>query len=302
MEKPWYSFLYIKSPITKIVLGILSVLVAIAVILIVGVMEESRMEAQTGNWDGRSVEKGAELYANNCYTCHGDNGQGGAGPALNSRHFFESRIQEIGFAGTLEDYVNLTIAAGRPSNTNGQWSVIMPTWSSRFGGPLRDDQVQQLTDYVMNWESSALLQTPEEDPFIPFANIPVTASDGVTDTAAAGGETAAAEGPRAPEVLFGNPPNGVLGCEACHNLELPQDDNNKGPIGPNLGNLAVNAANRVPGEDAATYVHNSIVNPTAHTVEGYMTGLMPAGFESKMTPEELDALVNWLLDPNRAAQ
>lgn len=301
MEKPWYSFLYVRSPITKIVLGILSVLVAIAVILIVGVMEESRMEAQTGNWDGRSVEKGAELYANNCYTCHGDNGQGGAGPALNSKHFFESRVKEIGFAGTLEDYVRLTIAAGRPSNTNGQWSVIMPTWSSRFGGPLRDDQVQQLTDYVMNWESTALLQTPEEDPFIPFANIPVTASDGVTDTAAAGGDTAAAEGPRAPELLFGNPPGG-MGCVACHNLELPQDDSNRGPVGPNLGNLAENAANRVAGEDAVTYVHNSIVNPSAHTVEGYLTGLMPAGFDTKMTPEEIDGLVNWLLDPNRAAQ
>ncbi len=76
MEKPWYSFLYIKSPITKIVWGIASVLIAIVVVLAVGIMENNRMEAQTGNWDGRSVEKGAEIYANNCFTCHGDHGQG----------------------------------------------------------------------------------------------------------------------------------------------------------------------------------------------------------------------------------
>ncbi len=99
------------------------------------------------------------------------------GPALNSKYFFESRLAEVGYAGTLEDYVRLTVAAGRPSNTNSQWGVIMPTWSSSYGGPFRDDQVQQVTDYVMNWESTAILQTPEEDPYIPFNNIPVAAAE-----------------------------------------------------------------------------------------------------------------------------
>jgi mono/diheme cytochrome c family protein len=300
MEKPWYSFLYVKSPITKIVWGIASVLVAIVAVLAIGIMEESRMEAQTANWDGRSIEKGAEIYANNCYTCHGPDGQGGSGPALNSKHFFENRLAEIGFAGTIEDYVKLTIAAGRPSNAHGQWLVVMPTWSSEFGGPLRPDQVEHVTNYVLNWESTAVLQTPDEDPFIPFANIPVTAADGVTGTATTtteGGEVAM----RDPAAIFANPPAGI-GCEACHNLTLPEDANNRGIIGPNLGNLADHAGTRVPGEDAYTYVHNSIVNPSAFTVPGYPAGVMPPGLETRMSAEELDALINWLLDPNRVAQ
>ena len=303
MEKPWYAFLYIKSPITKIVWGIASVIVAIVVILVVGLLEENRMEAQTANWDGRSIEKGAELYANNCYTCHGIDGRGGAGPALNSKHFFEKRLAEVGFAGTIEDYVKLTVAAGRPSNSHGQWSVMMPTWSSTYGGPLRTDQVQQVTDYVLNWQSTAILQTPEEDPFIPFANIPVDASSDVSGTVTAGDTTAGAEadGPRSPEVLFGNPPSG-MGCVACHNLSLPEDANNRGLIGPNLGNLADHAGDRVPGEDAVTYVHNSIVNPGAFVVPSYPAGVMPQGFDTRMTPEEIDGLVQWLLDPSRAAQ
>lgn len=300
MEKPWYSFLYIKSPITKIVWGIASVLVAIVVVLLVGLWEEPRMEAQTANWDGRSIEKGAEIYANNCYTCHGPSGQGGAGPALNSKHFFEERLAEVGFAGTIEDYVKLTVAAGRPSNTNGQWSVIMPTWSASYGGPLREDQVQQVTDYVLNWESTAVLQTPEEDPWIPYLNIPVTASDGMTDTTAVQ-EPAETDGPRDPALLFGNPPGG-MGCVACHNLELPEDANNRGLIGPNMGNLADHAGTRVPGEDAATYVYNSIVNPGAHIVEGYPAGVMPQDFTNRMTEEEITAMVEWLLDPNRNAE
>ena len=301
MEKPWYSFLYIKSPITKIVWGIASIIVAFVVLLAVGVMEESRMEAQTGNWDGRSVEKGAEIYANNCYTCHGLNGEGGTGPALNSRHFFENRLAEVGFAGTLEDYVKLTIAAGRPSNVNGQWVVIMPTWSVDYGGPLRNDQVEHVTNYVMNWESTALLQTPEEDPFIPFANIPTSAGDATAD-AGTGGEGDAVAEARTPLQIFGSSPQEPgLTCYTCHNLNEPQTETNRGLIGPNLGNLAETAPNRVAGEDAETYVRNSIVNPQAHLADGYAP-LMPPGLADRMTPEELDALVAWLLDPARVTQ
>ena len=112
MEKPWYSFLYIKSPITKIVWGIVSALVAIAAILLLLIMEPARMAAQASNWEGRSIEKGADIWANNCYTCHGDHGQGGAGPALNSKHFFTQRLTELGFAGTLPDYIKLTVVVG----------------------------------------------------------------------------------------------------------------------------------------------------------------------------------------------
>jgi mono/diheme cytochrome c family protein len=300
MEKPWYSFLYVKSPITKIVWGLVSTIITIIVVVFLAFVEPARMEAQTGNWDGRSIEKGAEIYANNCYTCHGIEGKGSPGPALNSKHFFTQRLTELGFTGTLEDYIKLTVAAGRPSNVHAQWSVIMPTWSSSYGGPLRDDQVGHVTNYVLNWGSTAIQQTDEEDPWIPFNNIPVTSTTTVSGTDTASG-TAAPAGPRSPEVLFGNPPDG-LGCVACHNPNLPEDANNRGLIGPNLGNLADHAGTRVAGQDAQTYVHESIVNPGAHVVEGYPAGVMPQGLDTRMTAEELDALVNWLLDPTRVTQ
>jgi mono/diheme cytochrome c family protein len=190
MEKPWYSFLYIKSPIAKIVWGIVSALVAIAVVLVLLIMEPSRMAAQANSWQGRSIEKGADIWANNCYTCHGDHGQGGAGPALNSKHFFNQRLTDIGFAGTLPDFIKLTVSSGRPNLAHGQFSVVMPTWSNRFGGPLRDDQVQNVADYVMNWQSSANRQTPDEDPFIQFANIPVSPTTTISGTASVSGTAA----------------------------------------------------------------------------------------------------------------
>ncbi len=295
MEKPWYSIFYVRSPILKILIGILSVMLAVVVLLAVGVMEENRMAAQSGNWNGRSIEKGAELYANNCSSCHGAEGKGGAGPALNSRYFFLQRINDVGFAGTLKDYVMLTVAAGRPSRANAQWGVVMPTWSSAYGGPLRADQVQQLTNYVLNWESTAVTQGPDEDPWIPFQDAPSKLS---AEELAALGQAAAAPastGPRTPPEIFTQ-----LACAGCHVLTLPQDDANHGAVGPNMGNLPDNAANRVAGQDAQTYIINSITTPNAFVVPGYQANIMPQGLRDRMTPEEFDALVAWLLDPNRA--
>ncbi len=161
MRKPWYYWLYVRSPIAKIVLGIVAVLISIVVLLAQGWMEERRMQAQTDNWQGRSVEKGAEIFANNCYTCHGADGKGlpGVAPSLHSRYFFTQRMADVGWTGTLHDYVALTVAAGRPSKTKSQWAQIMPTWGVRFGGPLRDDQVEYVTQFVLNWEKDALQQS-----------------------------------------------------------------------------------------------------------------------------------------------
>ncbi len=296
MKKPWYSFLYVRSPLVKIALGILAVLIAIGVLLFLGVIEEQRMEAQTANWDGRGVEKGAEIFANNCANCHGPDGKGlpGVAPALHSKYFFTQRLNDVSWTGSLHDYVALTVAAGRPSKVTTQWAQHMPTWSQRFGGPFRDDQVNNVTAFVLNWEEDALQQGTAEnpDPWQPFADAPSrgVASDGSAPAEAAPEPT----GPLPPQELFVS-----MGCSGCHNLDLPQDANNRGPVGPNLGNLYEVAGTFVPGEDGPTYVHNSIVNPNAYVVEGYMSGIMPQNFAERMSEEEINSLVEWLLDPNR---
>jgi mono/diheme cytochrome c family protein len=292
MEKPWYYIFYIRSPILKIVIGIISVMAAVVAIGLVFVAEEPRMAAQAGNWNGRSVETGAALYANNCASCHGVDGKGGSGPALHSNYFFTQRINDVNFAGTLEDYIKLTVAAGRPSKANtGQWVVMMPTWSSLYGGPFRDDQVVHVTNYVLNWERTALEQTPDEDPWIPYLDTPSKAVDGEGRVVA---PVAATDGPREPQVVFQQ-----LGCAGCHNLNEDQTEINRGPIGPHLGNLDQLAPTRVTGEDAVTYVHNSIVHPNDYIVPGYMANIMPGNLSTLMSDEELDALVAWLLQPDR---
>jgi hypothetical protein len=47
--------------------------------------------------------------------------------------------------------------------------------------------------------------------------------------------------------------------------------------------------------DAPAYIRDSIINPTAYTVEGFQEGLMPADLEDLLSPEDLDAVVAFLL-------
>lgn len=294
------KYLYIRSPILKILIGIAALLVAFAVILLTTITEDPRMALQAKNWDARSIENGAGLYANNCSSCHGPDGKGlpGVAPALQSHYFFAERIKDVGYAGSLESYVLLTVAAGRPSKTNTQWAQVMPTWGNAYGGPLRQDQVQQVTDYVINYRDAALAQTAEEDPWQPFRDVTKPPEAQTIGDFVPAAPVEVSTGPRTPAELWGAGING-MGCVGCHNLALDQTADSRGPVGPNMKNLYERAGSVVPGEDAQTYVHNSIVNPNAHLAEGYITGLMPQNFGERMSEEEISSLVDWLLDPNR---
>ena len=318
-KKPLYEYLYVKSPITKIAWGIASVLIGALFLVIIILTEDNRMAAQTGNWTGREIEKGAALFSNNCASCHNADGTGGSGPALHSKYFFEQRIKDVEWAGTLENYVKLTIAAGRPNLANGshyQWAVIMPTWGNTFGGPLRGDQVEALTAYVMNWEESAVQQTAEEDPWKFFQStlskaLPYDESEAgyqeKLDLALSAAKAAGVAEYELDGVIYeidvtaGRTPQEIwvqAACSGCHNINENQTADNIGAPGPYQNNLYERAGERVEGQSAEEYVKNSIVNPGDYLVEGYQA-LMPTGLGDTMTEAELDALVAWLLDPNR---
>ena len=88
-------------------------------------------------------------------------------------------------------------------------------------------------------------------------------------------------------------------CFACHNLEERQVDL-YGQNGPNFADLYERAGTRVEGMTAEEYVYESIVNPTAFVVETYeQAGQMPQNFAEKLSEDEIQALVAWLLNPDR---
>jgi mono/diheme cytochrome c family protein len=140
----------------------------------------------------------------------------------------------------------------------------MPTWGERFGGPLRDDQVDSLVAFVMNWEDRALAEATAAPELPPGEAV---GSD-IAQTLPAGDETngkALAEG--------------TLGCAACHTLST------LGPAwagdattpgigaggGPHRRTRHIGAA-----ASAEQYLLESIVNPNAHLVPGSRRWRCPA--------------------------
>jgi cytochrome c oxidase subunit 4 len=90
-------------------------------------------------------------------------------------------------------------------------------------------------------------------------------------------------------------PNGVqifqkYGCGACHAVSTLAGA--QGRIGPALDGLAQRASTRIPGRSAEAYIRQSIEEPNAYVVKGYLK-LMPP-LREQMHDGEFAALVNWL--------
>jgi cytochrome c2 len=79
-------------------------------------------------------------------------------------------------------------------------------------------------------------------------------------------------------------------CNTCH---LP--DSESMLIGPGLQNVGERAATRVEGLSAPEYIRQSIVEPSAYVVEGFVDNLMPKVYAQVFSDEDLDNLVAYLL-------
>ena len=64
--------------------------------------------------------------------------------------------------------------------------------------------------------------------------------------------------------------------------------------GPTMAGLVPRAGERIPNEDARTYIYNSIMRPSDFVVEDF-EDVMPSTFAKTLTGEELDAVVAYLL-------
>ncbi|MGH3072752.1 MAG: cytochrome c oxidase subunit II [Gaiellaceae bacterium] len=79
----------------------------------------------------------------------------------------------------------------------------------------------------------------------------------------------------------------TAGCGGCHTFEPAGTD---AEIGPSLNAIDPGGASL---ED---YVRESIVDPNAKLASGYQPGVMPETYESSLSDEQLDALVQYLVE------
>lgn len=108
------------------------------------------------------------------------------------------------------------------------------------------------------------------------------AAEGTAEAGAGdgGGDTAAEGDPAEGEALFAS------NCAGCHGAEPG--------AGPPLSGMGARAEDAVEDLSAAEYLHQSIVDPSAHIVEGY-ADIMPKDYEERFDEQQLNDLVAFLL-------
>jgi cbb3-type cytochrome c oxidase subunit III len=125
------------SPLIAVALGL--TLVIIATFQVYAMQEPTRMEADFQREQLIMVTEGRSLYEENCAMCHGGDGEGIDGPALNDSNLLTETADETLFS---------VISSGVP-NTE------MPAWNQEHGGPFTNQQILQMVAFIRGWEKDA---------------------------------------------------------------------------------------------------------------------------------------------------
>ena len=273
----------------EIALGVLLVIFTGVFIVIYGFREPQRMQEFEQRHSAQSIEVGADLFDTTCIGCHGPQGEGipGVCPPLNDRNFFDKRMKEVGWSGSLEDYIVSTVSSGRLASTRPQLyagrggSPAMPAFSDQFGGPLRVDQIRSIAAFVVNWQETA----PDRGTPAPMAGPPV----GIDITV---------------ELPEGVPSNGealatTKGCAVCH-INTPTGPAWKPTA--DIPGIGTRAEQRPTGPDYTgeaqspeQYLLESVVIPDAYIVPGFSPGIMPKNYGDTLTAQEAADLIAYML-------
>lgn len=81
-------------------------------------------------------------------------------------------------------------------------------------------------------------------------------------------------------------------CNDCHAVEA---GGQAAVIGNNLSNIGNRAATTVPGQDARTYLNESIVEPDKYLSGGFQEGIHPRNYRQALTDQQIDDLIAYML-------
>jgi len=306
---------YRPSFTVRILAGLVGFLAMLSVCTIVGISDIGALGERDINFKARSIEAGARTYAEQCARCHGLDGKGieANGPTLSHISFVgkseetiaannvlgskevtkSTRLTQLGWTGSLVNYIRGVVAAGIPIKSAADWETIHPTFSQAYGGNLREDEVNNVSNYVANW---ALAPYESDDVILP----PEPGTGGTPRPTAV---PLSAEQEKGKELVVS------LGCNACHAIRGVMN----GAVGPNMTNIATIAEGKVTDEQykanvkdqpAATtaeeYIVQSIYHPNAYIEPqcpqgACAAGIMPQTYEQSIPAADFTALVSYLL-------
>ncbi|GAC1637172.1 MAG: hypothetical protein NVS4B8_01650 [Herpetosiphon sp.] len=194
---------------------------AIALLMVFFNEKATRLPEASAAVSAVQIERGARDYEQYCARCHGIAGQGGANetgaPAINNIVQRKNQKDQSGESdydrkygikekyGTVRNYIVATLISGIRG-------AAMPAWGQQAGGPLRMDQIENITSYVLSWNGDV----PEST--IALANTVAAESRPTAD-------------PKSSPLEAGKLVFSTKGCVGCHQM------GNQTLVGPGLGGL-----------------------------------------------------------------
>lgn len=209
-----------------------------------------------------------------------------------------SRLAHLGWTGTLRAFITTTIISGRPVSA-AYWPQPMAAWSQTAGGPMRMDQIEDVTNFILNWDKGSAWTVEDANAVVQFPITPVdpatvvstggppvvgTASNIETITAGLAEVVGDAQNG---QTLY----NGALACAGCHMAEA---------VAPLMAGTwtrvtteRINAPENA-GLTGEQYVANSIIHPNDYVVTPYPASVMPQNFGDRLTYQDLADLIAFL--------
>jgi len=215
------------------------------------------------------------------------------------------RLRQAGWEGTLESYIYTTLVHGRPGTSAVWGGNLMASWSQTAGGPLRDDEIGYLVDYITNWQQSEytvddLLSVNQYSKLKADAAL---VGSGEPENPPIGTDVASIM--IAIEGLEGDPTRGQaiytgqersqlraqLGCAGCHagGAQAPDTEEQWSLI----INERLNEA-QFDGYTPEQYIAESIVMPNAYIVDGYNSGVMPQLYGDQISAQDLVDIISYV--------
>ncbi|MEP7290523.1 MAG: c-type cytochrome [Chloroflexota bacterium] len=225
-----------------------------------------------------------------------------------------NRLAQLGWSGTLHNFIYTTLVSGRPVSS-AYWPGPMPAWSQTAGGPLRNDQLEDITQFILNFDKGSDWTIDDLNAINQFPKIPsdpaelallhqqidlLQQSGGVLPDYV-GADTPIADIMTGLEGLTPDPQHGqqlysgqtaqALPCLGCHA---------NAAVAPPLEGTWTRVQDvrlqdpALTGYTGEQYLAESIIHPHAYIVPNYTDGLMPDTFGNVLTFQDLEDLIGYL--------
>ncbi|MDQ2714198.1 MAG: c-type cytochrome [Chloroflexota bacterium] len=150
-----YVFYSRTNAVEKTGYGALTMLALISLLIpVFWIMENNGQAMAKAQQHTLDLSRGAKLYAQYCFQCHGTKGQGrlGTGPNVGSK------LNNNPVVNNLSDNDLIRIISGGVYNTdkNHLDQAMMQAWSQQYGGPLSDNDIQYLFTLIRSSDQAYL--------------------------------------------------------------------------------------------------------------------------------------------------